>query len=167
MPRQATFDELMRTHHADIHRYLLRATGRISDAEDLTQETFLRAYRADASSRPIEDPRAWLFTLATNLCRNHFRSRKRRQRAYDAATAFAFQEEGAGPQEVTEGREMSRVVEAAVGALPHKQKLAFLQRKVHGFDYPAIGKSLGCSAESARAHVFQALKKIRQALEAS
>jgi DNA-directed RNA polymerase specialized sigma24 family protein len=43
--------------------------------------------------------------------------------------------------------------------------LAFLQRKVHGLDYEAIGQSLQCSAETARAHVFQALRKVRRALE--
>jgi DNA-directed RNA polymerase specialized sigma24 family protein len=56
-------------------------------------------------------------------------------------------------------------VEAIVRGLPLKQRLAFMQRKLHGLDYGTIGQSLGCSAESARAHVFQALRKIRQALD--
>jgi DNA-directed RNA polymerase specialized sigma24 family protein len=62
------------------------------------------------------------------------------------------------------GREVGAAVELVVSRLPVKQRLAFLQRKVHGLDYEAIGRSLECSAESARAHVFQALRKIRQAL---
>jgi len=51
-----------------------------------------------------------------------------------------------------------------VQALPLKQRLAFIMRKIHDLDYEAIGRSLDCSAESARAHVFQALRKIRLSL---
>jgi len=49
--------------------------------------------------------------------------------------------------------------------LPLQQRLAFVLRKIHDFDYDVIGQSLACSAESARANVFQALKKIRQSLK--
>ena len=54
---------------------------------------------------------------------------------------------------------------AIVATLPFKQRVAFTMRKVHELDYDAIGQSLDCSAESARAHVFQALRKIRQGLD--
>jgi DNA-directed RNA polymerase specialized sigma24 family protein len=62
-------------------------------------------------------------------------------------------------------RETGALVEDIVQRLPLKQRLAFTQRKIHGLEYDAIGQSLGCSAESARAHVFQALRKIRQGLD--
>jgi DNA-directed RNA polymerase specialized sigma24 family protein len=52
-----------------------------------------------------------------------------------------------------------------VAKLPLKQRLAFVLRKIHDLDYEAIARSLECSAESARAHVFQALRKIRRDLE--
>jgi DNA-directed RNA polymerase specialized sigma24 family protein len=56
-------------------------------------------------------------------------------------------------------------IDVIVSALPLKQRLAFTLRKVHELDYDAIGKSLECSGESARAHVFQALRKIRLGLD--
>ena len=56
-------------------------------------------------------------------------------------------------------------MEQVVCGLPLKQRLAFLQRKIHGLDYQTIGRSIECSAETARAHVFQALRKVRRALE--
>ena len=58
----------------------------------------------------------------------------------------------------------SHKIGAIVIALPLKQRLAFTMRKIHELDYDAIGQSLDCSAESARAHVFQALRKIRTSL---
>ncbi|HET9386807.1 MAG TPA: sigma factor-like helix-turn-helix DNA-binding protein, partial [Gemmatimonadales bacterium] len=56
------------------------------------------------------------------------------------------------------------LLESTVRGLPLKQRQAFIMRKIHDLDYEAIGQSLACSAESARAHVFQALKKIRLSL---
>jgi RNA polymerase sigma factor (sigma-70 family) len=61
-------------------------------------------------------------------------------------------------------KETRALVDRVVASLPLKQRLAFTLRKVHDLDYGAIGESLECSPESARAHVFQALKKIRVSL---
>jgi RNA polymerase sigma-70 factor (ECF subfamily) len=155
----------MSQHHAEIYRYVLRVSGRRSDADDLSQETFLRAYRAYGKLAPDANARAWLFAIATNLCRNHFRSLKRRRLAYAAVGAQARDADDEAPDGVTASRELGQVLERTISALPLKQRLAFVQRKLHGLDYEAIGRSLECSAESARAHVFQALRKIRRTLE--
>jgi RNA polymerase sigma-70 factor, ECF subfamily len=160
----SVFEHMITAHHGEIYRYLRRATGRASDADDLAQETFLRAYRAYRTLPPDANARAWLFTIATNLSRNHFRAQKRRRLAYAAVGATLSETDGLSPEGEIFGREVGAAVELAVSRLPVKQRLAFLQRKVHGLDYEAIGRSLECSAESARAHVFQALRKIRQAL---
>lgn len=165
MVEHAAFEAMVATHHGEIYRYLLRATRRASDADDLSQETFLRAYRAYRLLPKDANTRAWLFAIATNLFRNHFRAQKRRQTAYAAVGATFSETDGVGPDGVALGREVGALVERVVGRLPAKQRLAFLLRKVHGLDYDAIGQSLACSAESARAHVFQALRKIRQALD--
>lgn len=160
----SVFEHMITAHHGEIYRYLRRATGRASDADDLAQETFLRAYRAYRTLPPDANARAWLFTIATNLSRNHFRAQKRRRLAYAAVAATLSETDGLSPDGEIFGREVGAAVELVVSRLPVKQRLAFLQRKVHGLDYEAIGRSLECSAESARAHVFQALRKIRQAL---
>ena len=60
--------------------------------------------------------------------------------------------------------EMRTLTQAAILRLPLKQRLAFTLRKLHELDYEAIGQSLECSPETARAHVFQALRKIRTTL---
>ena len=156
----------MSEHHGEIYRYLRRVTGRTGDADDLSQETFLRAFRAYRSLPSDANARAWLFTIATNLSRNHFRDQKRRRLAYAAVSATATEADGSGPDLTTLSRETGARVEAVVNGLPLRQRLAFIQRKLHGLDYDAIGASLRCSAETARAHVFQALRKIRRSLDA-
>ncbi len=157
------FDGVLAAHHDEIYRYLRRVVGSGGDGEDLCQETFLRAYRAYGSLPEGANVRAWLFSIATNLAKNHFRSEARRRRAYGEAPALHAAPAGAEAALVS--RETGALVEAIVQRLPLRQRLAFTQRKLHGLEYEAIGQSLGCSAEAARAHVFQALRKIRRGLD--
>lgn len=159
------FEAVVARHHSEIHRYVARVTGRGSDADDLSQETFLRAFRAYRSLGPEANVRAWLFAIATNVCRNHFRSEARRRRAHETARAEAPEDDSTGPDRETVLREARARIDGIVAGLPMKQRLAFTMRKMHELDYEAIGTSLSCSAESARANVFQALRKVRQALE--
>jgi len=159
------FESIVATHHAEIHRYLVRATLRAGDADDLSQETFVRAYKAYRALPPDANVRAWLFTIATNLCRNHFRAEGRRRRAMAMAAVGATEEGPAWPEGEAIASQASARIDRLVSALPFKQRVAFTMRKVHELDYDSIGQSLECSAESARAHVFQALRKIRQGLD--
>lgn len=159
------FESVVAAHHAEIHRYLVRATSRPGDADDLSQETFVRAYKAHRSLPPDANVRAWLFTIATNLCRNHFRAEGRRRQAMAAVAAGASERGPSWPEGEAIANQASARIDRIVTALPLKQRLAFTMRKVHELDYDAIGESLDCSAESARAHVFQALRKIRRGLD--
>ena len=159
------FEAIVTKHHGEIHRYLRRIVVRVSEADDLSQETFLRAFRAHCRLPPDANARAWLFAIATNLTRNHFRSQKRRRVAYSVVVTEARETDEERPDGVTISREIGAAVDQVVAALPLRQRLAFVQRKVHGLDYEAIARSLECTAETARAHVFQALRKVRRALE--
>ena len=158
------FESVVAAHHAEIHRYLVRATSRPTEADDLSQETFVRAYKAYRALPPDANVRAWLFAIATNLCRNHYRAEGRRRLAMAAAAAGATERGPSWPEGEAIANQLSARIDLIVAALPFKQRAAFTLRKVHELDYDAIGKSLECSAESARAHVFQALKKVRQGL---
>lgn len=158
------FDAIVAAHHGEIYRYLLRTTGRASDADDLSQETFLRAFRAYRSLPADANVRPWLFAIATNLFRNHFRGEKRRRKAYAAVGAEGGGMDDPGPEGETLFLEARERMEAVIALLPVKQRLAFTLRKMHDLDYEAVGRMLDCSPESVRAHVFQAFRKIRQFL---
>lgn len=155
----------MLVHHAAIHRYLRRVTARASEAEDLAQETFLRAYRAWTALPPGTNHRAWLYTIATNALRNHLRAERRRYSAHATVRVTRREIDLDGPEAAAAASEACALTEAAVRRLPLKQRLAFVMRKLEELDYESIGRSLGCSAETARAHVFQALRKVRAALD--
>jgi RNA polymerase sigma-70 factor (ECF subfamily) len=159
------FEAVVGAHHAEIRRYLLRVTARASDADDLSQETFLRAFRAYRALPSGANVRACLFTIATNLGRNHFRALGRRRRAYAAAALEMATDAPERADGRVLGEEARTRVEQVIATLPPKQRLAFIMRKMHDLDYGEIGASLSCSEESARAHVFQALRKVRRGLD--
>lgn len=161
---ETVFDGVVATHHGEIFRYLRRLAWRVAEADDLSQETFLRAYRAWPRLTPEANVRAWLFTIATNVYRNHVRSERRRQAAHATVRATRSELDLDGPEAEALADEMRTLTQAAIRRLPLKQRLAFTLRKLHELDYEAIGQSLECSPESARAHVFQALRKIRTTL---
>lgn len=159
------FEAIVVAHHAEIHRYLRRVGARAAEADDLSQEAFLRAHRAWQALHPEANVRAWLFAIATNVYRNHARAERRRRTAYAAVSGRGVETTRGGPEEEAMANEARTLTERAIERLPLKQRLAFIMRKLHDLDYDGIGRSLDCSAESARAHVFQALRKIRANLD--
>jgi RNA polymerase sigma-70 factor (ECF subfamily) len=159
------FEALMTAHHAEIYRYLRRVTFRSAEAEDLSQETFLHAFRAYRGLPIDANVRAWLFAIATNLFRNSLRSAKRRRAAHDIVKGKGREHDGEGPEGAALFNEARAAVEAVIDGLPARQRAAFVMRKVHELPYEEIATSLSCSVDTARAHVFQAFRKIRHRLD--
>jgi RNA polymerase sigma-70 factor, ECF subfamily len=166
------FEGLVTQHQREIYYYIRRLTKGADEAEDLFQETFLRAYKAYTRLPQDANVRAWLFKIATNLCRNYFRSLKRQQNAglhegWPSVERVTHAANGATPDDPEQHllwHDLERHVLALITELPVKQKAALIQRKLHGLPYDSIAASLQCSPDTARAHVFQALKKIRTEL---
>src|SRR5215218_4281053 len=75
---EAAFERLYERHVRDVYRYALGMLGEAADAEDVTQTTFLNAYRAMQSGTRPEKPHGWLITIAHNVCRQRFRQAQRR-----------------------------------------------------------------------------------------
>jgi len=164
------FAEVVSLHQKAVYGYLLHFTRNIHDAQDLFQETFLRAYRAYAALPGDADLRAWLIRIAVNVSKNHVRDRQRRTRI------LVDEEQGHNNEQVlslrnnsdTEqtmiSRETANALLGTIEALPFHQRAAFIQRQFEGLDYDTIASNLDCSPESARAHVYQALRKLRLSL---
>src|SRR5207249_10508018 len=93
---QQPFETILEAHHAEIYRYLRRVTSRAAEADDLSQETFLRAFRAYRALPGDANVRAWLFAIATNLYRNYVRGEVRRRRALATASADGLVMAGPG-----------------------------------------------------------------------
>lgn len=164
------FETLIERHHDEIYRYLWRmlaSTGKTDttlDAQDLTQEVFLRAYPSFERLRPDSNYRAWLYKIATNCA---YTALKRSQRNR-ALTFEDVQQLPAGadqsPHHQAVLSEMRATIRRAIATLPPKQGAALVMRHVQGLDYAEIAQVLDCSLDSARANVYQAIRRLRREL---
>jgi RNA polymerase sigma-70 factor, ECF subfamily len=160
----ARFEDAVRAHEREIMRFLLRMTGDRDDAQDLFQETWLRAYRAYPQLKSADGLRPWLFRIASNLCRNRKRDNSRRARVITPAEVDPEEHAASAPgSSRSEGWDGVIHMKRMVARLPQAQRTALMMRKFGGLDYREIGAALRCSAESARASVYQALKKLKAA----
>ena len=165
-PMPPPFEEALHRHEGEIMRFLVRSTRDHDDALDLFQETWLRAYRAYPRLDSAAGLRPWLYRIATNLCLNRTRARVRRSRVI-AETSVADEGQLALATAQTNHASPEGVIHlrAAIAKLPRKQRAALIMRKFGGLEYDEIALALECSCESARAGVYQALKKLKAVLE--
>jgi RNA polymerase sigma-70 factor (ECF subfamily) len=155
------FEEAVKSMEREIMRFLMRSTGDREDAMDLFQETWLRAYRAYPTLQSEDGLRPWVFRIASNLCRNRARDRMRRGRVIANESADGAAPADSATNHLNGGPEGALHLKRAISRLPGKQGQALMMRKFAGLEYTEIGTALNCSAESARASVYQALKKLR------
>jgi RNA polymerase sigma-70 factor (ECF subfamily) len=171
------FETLIEDYHDEIHRYLWRLLhgasqgDRALQAQDLAQEVFLRAYRAFGRLRRDSNHRAWLYKIATNCAYSALKRGQRQLRHSVAASAAAPaaplsipDDAGQSPDGQLARDETLAAVRAAIAALPPKQQAAVVLRHVQGLDYAEIAQALDCSQDSARANVYQGLRRLRREL---
>ena len=156
-----TFDETLARHGAEIYRFALHLTRNRPDADDLYQETALKAYRAWDRLPCDANHRAWLYRIASNT----FLSDKRksnRLRSLDAdGAAETLPAASRDDDDRLDAGTLLREVEAFIENLPPKQRVALVQRKYLDIGSAEIAAILGCSEEAARRSVHEALKKLR------
>ncbi len=153
------FETLVELHSGELCSYLWRLTGDEADARDCLQDTFLRAYRAYDRLQNFSNLRAWLYKIATNTARSHH-SRNHRRPAEPLLDPIASDEKAVDVQVIE--RTQLAAVKQAVMELPVRQRAALMMRKYQELEYAEIAEALDCSEDSARANVYQALKKLRQ-----
>ncbi|MFQ5789674.1 MAG: RNA polymerase sigma factor [Acidobacteriota bacterium] len=160
------FEDLLKQHEKEIYRFVLRMTGNREDASDVLQETFMRAFRSLGKLPPDANHRAWLYRVATRLALNLARAKRVRQ-ALPIEDALHLEERNGDLESLVETRRLARVLGDAIRGLSSRQRVALLQRKYEGLSYREIAFTLGCTEETARAHVYQAMEKIRRGLSPS
>ena len=155
------FEQIVEEHYTEIHRYLRSIVSREVETDELCQRTFVQAFRAYRSLPTDANVRAWLFAIASQLCRSHRRTVGPRA----VRQAPSPEPPTAGSRSAQIGLAEARLG-AAIRSLPVLDALALTMRKLHGLDYEAIGASLDCSPESARSRVLEAMRSIRRGLTA-
>ena len=150
-------------HGPELHRHLTRMLPSDTDADDLLQEVWVRALRRPPESGPQSNARAWLYRVATNVALDRLAMDNRRCCALVGRRLELAPEPASAPDELL--RSLSPAARSRVreklAALPTKQREAVWLRWVEGRDYEAIAARLDCSRASARANVYNGLKRLR------
>jgi len=157
---RAAFARLVDAYWDRLYRWLYHLTRDRHAAEDLTQETFLKALAAVRTFRPGSNFRAWVFRIGHNNFVNQKRADRRTRHPLSDDTAAA----GGGPGEAAENREALEAVAKAVAALPPDFRAALLLRVEEGLSFRDAAKVLGTTEETARWRVFKARQKLVKVL---
>jgi RNA polymerase sigma-70 factor (ECF subfamily) len=154
-------ERLFRTYHVPLVRYLTRRLGDRDWAEEVAQETFLRALRQDL----LTSERSWLFAVATNLVRDEARKSERRRR-HLAILAEQEREAATEPEPTAlERAQEAAMARKAVESLAERDRLALLMRE-EGLNYDEIAEALGLSVGSIGTTLARARRRLAETYEA-
>ena len=160
------FTELYRAHLRDVYSYSYYRVGNHHDAEDLTEQTFLQAYRhferaqRESNGRPL---RPWLIRIAHNLAANYYRDRSRRPQTQleDAAIVSAPHD----TEDLVEGRQELQDVLEGVSKLPDDRREALIMRFALGMDNREIARALDRTEGATKVLIHRAIKQLEQGLK--
>lgn len=159
-------ERLFRAYHAQLVRYLTRRLGDADWAEEVAQETFLRALRQGetASSRTITNERAWIFAVATNLVRDDARKDARRRKHLTLLAEEAKELQAPAADDALERAQERAAARRALDELEERDRNALLMRE-EGLDYTEIAEALGLSVGSVGTTLARARKRLLEVYE--
>ncbi len=159
--REPTFESSFACYQSELYRYAYRLTQHQADADDLLQESMLKAFRGFEALQTTSELRAWFYTIVTNTFVSQKRKTRREQTLDDgmAATLRAPEVDLARSIDAQDTLEDVRMF---VDELPEKQRAALVLRKYHEFGYGEIALMLDSSEDAARANVYEAVRKLRR-----
>jgi RNA polymerase sigma-70 factor (ECF subfamily) len=172
---RAAFEVLVRHYDQPVLRLALHLTGSESDAQDVYQEAFLKAYKNLGSFRFECSFYTWIYRIVTNLCLDHLRKRNVRKEdapvavdasgeEYSRLEQFADARSGANPERDLMRRELGRKIGVALSMLTPRERIVFELKHYHGLRLRTVGEMLNTTEETAKNTLFRATQKLRAAL---
>ena len=166
------FETLVREHQTRVYNLALRMTGNEEDALDISQETFLKAWRTLGKYRGDCSLGSWLYRIASNLSIDLLRKNKRRQTEKvvslddpgEDGRPLELPDLREEPQTILEREENRRAVWECLEKLPEEQKLILVLRDVNGLSYEEIAASMGLELGTVKSRIFRAREKLANLL---
>jgi len=171
----AAFNEIVSRYKNRVHNFVCRMVGPGTDAEDLTQETFVRAYMNIKSFQSRASLNTWLYRIATNICIDYTR-KARKTRAMTASFQREDDEDNVDaaadlpdvrfdPQVVLLNRELGARLEQSVRSLPEKLRTVVLLHDIEGLPYDEIAHILDCPLGTVKSRLFNARSALKDKLQ--
>lgn len=166
---EAGLNELMARHQEALHRFAYRYLGNAADADEVVQETFVRAWFKAGSFQPRGKVRTWLFSIAANLCRDRLRLAHRRISTLPVDEERTAQGQAgqivAASDSRTAARDDLQRLQAEIHRLPHKLKAALILCVLEGHSHEEAATLLGVSTKAVELSIYRARKQLRERLE--
>lgn len=166
---ESALNELIRKYQTPLFHLIYRYLADEELARDLVQETFVRVYFGIARYKAKAKFLTWLYSIATNLCRDHARSKAHHQARQtdslnDPATGGGIAASGSTPAEDAECRERLAALDAAIDELPHDLKTALILFALEGCSQHECAEALGVSVKTVETRVYRARKILEKRL---
>ncbi|MCW3052980.1 MAG: polymerase, sigma-24 subunit, RpoE [Chthonomonadales bacterium] len=171
---RAAFNEIVLRYKSKVYNYIFRMVHHALDAEDLTQETFLRAYLSIRSFQSRASLNTWLFRIATNLCIDYSRKNKKIQTMTSSLSMEGEDDENEterdipdvafDPQRMLLNKELGLVLNRALSELPEKLRTVVLLYDIEGLPYDEISAIVGCPLGTVKSRLFNARSALRDKL---
>ncbi len=163
----------MESYQRPVYSVALRMVGRVEDAEDITQETFVRLFRALDRYDPSRPFRAWLFTIVSRLAIDHLRRRRVRLISLTEPLPENAGEErerdlldpGAGPEQLAIENEEERDAEELIQSLPPHYRIVVIMRHLQDLSYEEIAEALHLPLGTVKARIHRARALLKEKLE--
>jgi RNA polymerase sigma factor (sigma-70 family) len=152
------FERIYQRHSAEVYRYALAVLRNPHDAEDVTQTTFMNAYRSMQNGERPETPKNWLIAIAHNVCRQRFRQAQRRPQESELFDEWIA-------DEPSESEHSAEDIQRALGYLAFNQRAALVMRELEGRSYAEIGEVMGLTVAAVETVIFRARRALREQLE--
>jgi RNA polymerase sigma-70 factor (ECF subfamily) len=164
------YGKIVGRYNGRLYNFIYRFVGDRETAEDIVQETFLRAFRKRKEYRAIANFSTWLFTIAGNLAKSELRRRKRWrmfsiERDEETDTGMELPDESARPDKVAESSLADVQIQQAIASLPENYKQVILLRDVEGMSYQEISEIVDCPVGTVKSRVNRARLKLQQKLK--
>ena len=170
---ERAYRELIELYQGQVFSVCLRMTRSREDAEDLTQETFVRMFRALARYDPERPFAAWLLTIASRLCIDHLRRRRvnpvsltQREPGSDETHDLDVEDQGPGPDEITSRSEEERHANDLIQSLPPHYRIVVVLRHQQDLSYEEISEALNLPLGTVKARIHRAREILKARLTA-
>ena len=166
------FAVMMDLYQKQVYNLALRTVGNPEDAADMTQEAFLRAYRAIGSFRGDSKLSVWLYRLTQNVCIDFLRSKGRKptvsltvENEADEVQELDVADDRFDPEEQYQRKALRDAVRRGLDALPEEYRAILVLREINGLSYAEIGEQLQLEEGTVKSRLFRARKKLCEFLQ--
>ena len=168
----ASFESLMHKYYKRLFNFIYRFVGSREAAEDLTQEVFLKVYKAVGGYQPQSKFQTWIYTIARNLSLNELRRAGRKNVSLDEPVSLkdgegqrqVSDESAENPAESIAQEDTRRMVQEAIASLPETQRTAVILRRYDNMSYEEIAKTMGTSVEAVKSLLNRAKENLKDRL---